>query len=146
MSNVNKVILIGRLGADPEVRYTTEGSSVASFRIATSETWKDKSGNKQERTEWHSIVAWRRLGEIAGEYLKKGSLVYIEGRIRSREYEAKDGTKRRVFEIEATDMKLLPSGGGGGGSSFRDDRRMGGGPREPAEPDFIPEVEDDIKM
>ena len=101
MSNVNKVILIGRLGADPEVRYTTEGSSVASFRIATTETWKDKSGSKQERTEWHSIVAWRRLGEIAGEYLKKGSLVYIEGRIRSREYEAKDGTKRKVFEIEA---------------------------------------------
>jgi single-strand DNA-binding protein len=145
MSNVNKVILIGRLGADPEVRYTTEGSSVASFRIATSETWKDKSGNKQERTEWHSIVAWRRLGEIAGEYLKKGSLVYIEGRIRSREYEAKDGTKRRVFEIEATDMKLLPSGGGGG-SSFRDERRATGAPREQAEPDFIPEVEDDIKM
>jgi single-strand DNA-binding protein len=145
MSNVNKVILIGRLGADPEVRYTTEGSSVASFRIATTETWKDKSGSKQERTEWHSIVAWRRLGEIAGEYLKKGSLVYIEGRIRSREYEAKDGTKRKVFEIEATDMKLLPSGGGG--SSFRDERRPSVAPREHSEPDFIPEVEeDDIKM
>jgi single-strand DNA-binding protein len=146
MSNVNKVILIGRLGADPEVRYTTEGSSVASFRIATTETWKDKSGNKQERTEWHSIVAWRRLGEIAGEYLKKGSLVYIEGRIRSREYDAKDGTKRKVFEIEATDMKLLPSSGSGG-SSFRDERRPSAAPQGRTEPDFIPEVEeDDIKM
>jgi single-strand DNA-binding protein len=147
MSNVNKVILMGRLGADPEVRYTTEGSSVASFRIATTETWKDKGGNKQERTEWHSIVAWRRLGEIAGEYLKKGSLVYIEGRIRSREYDAKDGTKRKVFEIEATDMKLLPSGsGGGGGSSFRDERKASGSPREHAEPDFIPEVDDDVRL
>jgi single-strand DNA-binding protein len=144
MSNLNKVILIGRLGADPEVRYTTEGSSVASFRIATTETWKDKGGNKQERTEWHSIVAWRRLGEIAGEYLKKGSLVYIEGRIRSREYDAKDGTKRKVFEIEATDMKLLPSGGGG--ASYRDERRPSGVSREHAEPDFIPEVEDDVRM
>jgi single-strand DNA-binding protein len=149
MSNLNKVILIGRLGADPEVRYTTEGSSVASFRIATTETWKDKGGNKQERTEWHSIVAWRRLGEIAGEYLKKGSLVYIEGRIRSREYDAKDGTKRKVFEIEATDMKLLPSGSGGGGSgggaSYRDQGRAPGASQQHAEPDFIPEVEDDIK-
>ena len=145
MSNVNKVILIGRLGADPELRYTTEGSSVASFRIATTETWKDKNGNKQERTEWHSIVAWRRLGEIAGEYLKKGSLVYIEGRIRSREYEAKDGTKRRVVEIEATEMKLLPSGSGGG-SSFRDQGKPSGAVREHAEPDFIPEVDDDVRM
>jgi len=143
MSNVNKVILLGRLGADPELRYTADGTPVASFRIATSETWKDKNGIKQDKTEWHSIVAWRRLGEIAGEYLKKGRLVYIEGRIRSREYEGKDGIKRRVFEIEATDMKMIPTGA----TSERDDRATSGFKKEQAEDGFIPEVEeDDIGM
>lgn len=143
MSNVNKVILIGRLGADPELRSTGDGTSVASFRMATSESWKDKNGNKQEKTEWHSIVAWRKLGEIAGEYLKKGSLVYIEGRIRSREYEGKDGTKRKVFEIEATDMKMLSSRS----ASDRDERSASGFKKEHADPDFVPEVEeDDIRV
>jgi single-strand DNA-binding protein len=143
MSNVNKVILIGRLGADPELRYTTDGTSVASFNMATTETWKDKGGNKQEKTEWHRVVAWRRLGEIAGEYLKKGSLVYIEGRIRSREYDAKDGTKRKVFEIEATEMKMLSSRT----ASDRDEKTTSGFKKEHADPDFVPEVEDDdIRM
>lgn len=144
MSNVNKVILMGRLGADPELRYTAGNDAVANFRIATTDTWKDKSGARQERTEWHTIVAWRRLGEIAGEYLKKGSLVYIEGRIRSREYEAKDGTRRRVYEIEATDMRLMPSSY----SPDREERRFPGTPsRTPSsDDDFIPEVEDDIHI
>lgn len=143
MSNVNKVILLGRLGADPELRYTADGTPVASFRIATSETWKDKNGVKQDKTEWHSIIAWRRLGEIAGEYLKKGKLVYIEGRIRSREYEGKDGIKRRVFEIEATDMKMIPTGAPSG----RDDRGSNGFKKEHVEDGFVPEVEeDDISM
>ncbi len=108
MASINKVILIGRLGADPEVRSTADGTTVASFRIATSEAWKDKNGIKQERTEWHSIVAWRRLADFANNYLRKGMLVYIEGRIQSREYEARDNTKRRVIEIIATDIKLFP--------------------------------------
>ncbi len=143
MSNLNKVILIGRLGADPELRYTTDGTSVATFNMATTETWKDKNGNKQEKTEWHRVVAWRKLGEIAGEYLKKGRLVYIEGRIRSREYDAKDGTKRKVFEIEATDMKMLPSGT----AADREDRPASGFKRESAEDGFVPEIEeDDIRM
>jgi len=139
MSNVNKAILIGRLGADPELRYTTDGTSVASFNMATSETWKDKGGNKQEKTEWHRVVAWRRLGEIAGEYLKKGSLVYIEGRIRSREYDAKDGTKRKVFEIEATDMKMLSPRT----TSDKNERTTSGFNKEHTEDGFVPEVEED---
>lgn len=142
MSNVNKVILIGRLGADPELRYTTDGTSVATFNMATTETWKDKNGNKQEKTEWHRVVAWRKLGEIAGEYLKKGRLVYIEGRIRSREYDAKDGTKRKVFEIEATEMKMLPSGT----ALDREDKASSGFKRESVEDGFVPEIEDDIRM
>ena len=142
MSNVNKVILIGRLGADPELRYTTDGTSVATFNMATTETWKDKNGNKQEKTEWHRVVAWRKLGEIAGEYLKKGRLVCIEGRIRSREYDAKDGTKRKVFEIEATEMKMMPSGS----ALDREDKASSGFKRESAEDGFVPEVEDDVRM
>ncbi|MCX8110782.1 MAG: single-stranded DNA-binding protein [Syntrophorhabdaceae bacterium] len=141
--NLNKVLLIGRLGADPEVRYTTDGTPVASFRIATSETWKDKNGNKQERTEWHSIVAWRRLGEIANEYLKKGMLVYVEGRIQSREYEARDNTKRRVTEIIATDLKLFPKAM----TPITDDRRTPAQDKAHVDDVFVPEVEeDDIPM
>ena len=104
---VNKVILIGRLGADPEIRYTPSGAEVATFRIATSESWTNKSGEKEERTEWHRIVAWRGLAKICGEYLNKGKLVYIEGRLRTRSWEDKEGNKRSTTEIEATDMKML---------------------------------------
>jgi len=107
MASVNKVTLIGRLGRDPEMRYTTDGTPVATFSLATSETWKDKNGEKQEKTEWHNIVVWRRLGEIAGEYLKKGREVYLEGKIQSREYTDKEGVKRRAYEIVATEMKML---------------------------------------
>jgi len=108
---VNKVILIGRLGADPEIRYTPSGAEVATFRMATSETWTNKSGEKEERTEWHRIVAWRGLAKICGEYLNKGKLVYIEGRLRTRSWEDRDGNKRSTTEIEATDMKMLGSPG-----------------------------------
>ncbi|MCX8021162.1 MAG: single-stranded DNA-binding protein [Syntrophorhabdaceae bacterium] len=144
MSNVNKVILIGRLGADPELRYTTESTPVATFRIATTETWKDKNGNKQEKTEWHTIIAWRKLAEIASGYLKKGRLVYVEGRIRTREYDAKDGTKRRVYEIEATDMKLFPTGT----QSEKETPVKGADAVEMTKGDeeFPPEAEDDIPL
>jgi single-strand DNA-binding protein len=108
---INKVILIGRLGADPEIRYTPSGAEVANFRIATSEMWTNKNGEKEERTEWHRIVAWRGLAKICGEYLSKGRLVYIEGKIRTRTWEDKDGNKRTTTEIEATDMKMLGGGG-----------------------------------
>jgi single-strand DNA-binding protein len=112
---VNKVILIGRLGADPEIRYTPSGAEVATFRIATSESWTNKSGEKEERTEWHRIVAWRGLAKICGEYLSKGKLVYVEGRLRTRSWEDRDGNKRTTTEIEASDMKML----GGVGEASR---------------------------
>jgi single-strand DNA-binding protein len=108
MAGINKVILIGRLGSDPEVRYTPSGVAVANFNIATSEEWKDKdSGEKKERTEWHRIVAWRRLGEICGEYLSKGKQVYIEGRLQTRDWEDRDGNKRYTTEIVANDVQFL---------------------------------------
>ena len=141
MSNVNKVILIGRLGADPELRYTAEGAPVATFNIATTEVWKDKNGTKQERTEWHRVVAWRRLGEIAGEYLKKGRLVYVEGRIQSRNFEGRDGTKRRTYEIVASTLKMISTGIQGEGGRWRTEEEEA----VPPEDDFIPEIEDDIK-
>jgi single-strand DNA-binding protein len=146
MSNLNKVLLVGRLGKDPEVRYTNDGTPVATFTMATSETYKDKSGTKQERTEWHNIVVWRKLAEIAGEYLKKGRLVYIEGRIQSREYEGKDGVKRRAYEIVASDMKMFPTGQGQGQNQSypQEERRSFGSSRSQYEDDFVPE--DDVPM
>jgi single-strand DNA-binding protein len=108
---VNKAILIGRLGADPEIRYTPSGAEVATFRIATTETWTNKNGEKEERTEWHRIVAWRGLAKICGEYLNKGKLVYIEGKIRNRSWEDKEGNKKTTTEIEATEMKMLSPAG-----------------------------------
>jgi single-strand DNA-binding protein len=108
MAGVNKVILIGRLGRDPEVRYTPSGVAVANFTIATSDEWTDKNtGQKQERTEWHRIVAWRRLGEICGEYLHKGSQVYIEGRLQTRSWEDGDSNTRYTTEIVAQNMQML---------------------------------------
>lgn len=114
---VNKVILIGNLGADPEVRYMPSGGAVANISIATSEAWKDKNtGEMQERTEWHRVVFYNRLAEIAGEYLKKGSKVYIEGRIRTRKWEDKEGKERYTTEINADSMQMLDSRGGGSAS------------------------------
>jgi single-strand DNA-binding protein len=123
MASLNKVILIGNLGRDPETRYLPNGDAVANISVATTETWKDKAGEKQEKTEWHRVTLYRRLGEIAGEYLKKGSQVYIEGRIEYREYE-KDGVKRYSTDIIASEMKMLGSRGGGGGGEPMD--REGG--------------------
>ncbi|MFC2613722.1 MAG: single-stranded DNA-binding protein, partial [Eikenella corrodens] len=104
---LNKVILIGNLGRDPEVRYLPSGDAVANFSIATSENWKDRNGQRQERTEWHNISMFGRLAEIAGQYLKKGSKVYIEGRIQSRKYTGKDGIERTAYDIVASEMKML---------------------------------------
>jgi len=119
---INKVILVGNLGRDPEIRYTPSGMAVANFTIATSEKWKDKqSGEMQERTEWHRIVAWGRLGEICGEYLSKGRQVYIEGRLQTRQWE-KDGVTRYTTEVVAAEMKMLGAKGQGGGGSQSNDQ------------------------
>lgn len=115
--SLNKVMLIGNLGKDPELRYTTSGVAVATFTIATNESWKDQEGNLQERTEWHNIVAWRKLAEICGEWLKKGKKVYIEGRIQTRSYDDKNGVKKYVTEIVADDLIMLDGGGGAGRSA-----------------------------
>jgi single-strand DNA-binding protein len=111
--SLNKVMLIGNLGKDPELRYTTSGVAVATFSVATNESWKDQDGNLQERTEWHNIVAWRKLAEICGEWLKKGKKVYIEGRIQTRSYDDKNtGVKKYITEIVADSMIMLDSKGG----------------------------------
>ena len=115
MAGVNKVILVGNLGRDPEVRYTKSGQAVASFSLATSERWTGKDGNKEEKTEWHRIVAWGKLGEICGEYLSKGKQVYIEGRLQTREWEDNDGNKKQTTEIVANNMTMLGQAGGGSG-------------------------------
>ncbi|MDX1626513.1 MAG: single-stranded DNA-binding protein [Wenzhouxiangellaceae bacterium] len=113
---INKVILIGNLGADPEVRYTQSNSAVCNLRIATTDQWRDKqTGENQERTEWHNVVLFQRLGEIAGEYLRKGSKVYIEGRLQTRKWQDRDGNDRYTTEVVANDMQMLDSRGGGGG-------------------------------
>ena len=109
---LNKVILIGRLGRDPETRFMPNGEAVCNFSVATSESWKDSNGQKQERTEWHNITMYRKLAEIAGQYLKKGSQAYLEGKIQSRKYQGKDGIERTAYEIIANEMKML-----GGGNS-----------------------------
>ena len=109
---LNKVILIGRLGRDPEVRYMPNGEAVCNFSIATSETWNDRNGQRVERTEWHNITMYRKLAEIAGQYLRKGSQVYLEGRIQSRKYQGKDGIERTAYDIIVNEMKML-----GGGNS-----------------------------
>jgi len=115
---VNKVILIGNLGADPEVRYSASGSAITNARLATSDQWKDKqTGEQQERTEWHRVVFFGRLAEIAGEYLKKGSKVFVEGRLQTRKWQGQDGQDRYTTEIVVNDMQMLdgPGGGMGGG-------------------------------
>ena len=108
MASVNKVILVGNLGKDPEIRYMTNGDAVANVTIATSESWKDKaSGEKKEITEWHRLVFYRKLAEIVSQYLKKGSTVYVEGRIRTRKWQDKEGQERYTTEIEVTEMQML---------------------------------------
>jgi single-strand DNA-binding protein len=129
MASVNKVILIGNLGRDPEVRYTASGAAICNVTIATSRQWKDKtSGERQEETEWHRVVFYDRLAEIAGEYLKKGRPVYVEGRLKTRKWTDKDGVEKYTTEIVAAEMQLLGGReGGGGGMGGGDD--MGGGSR-----------------
>jgi single-strand DNA-binding protein len=143
MASVNKVILIGNLGRDPETRYTTGGDAVTNLNIATSETWKDKAGEKQEKTEWHRVVLFGRQAEIAGEYLKKGRSVYIEGRLQTKKYTDKDGVEKYSTEIVGDRMQLLGSrdgGGGGGDAEFSGGggggarREGGGGPSGAAKP------------
>ena len=107
--SINKVMLIGRLGKDPEIKYTPSGAPVAKFTLATDEVFKDRAGEQQRRTEWHTIVAWNKLAEICGEYLTKGKQVYIEGSIRSRQWEDQSGNKRTAYEIVAREMKMLGS-------------------------------------
>ena len=114
--SVNKVILIGRLGKDPETRYMTSGEAVTNATLATSENWKDKSGEKQEKTEWHNLVFYRRLAEIAGEYLKKGSQIYVEGKLQTRKWQTKEGQDRYTTEIVVNEMTML--GGKSTGGSF----------------------------
>ena len=139
MSGINKAILVGRLGSDPEVRYTPSGVAVANFNIATSEEWKDKdTGEKKERTEWHRIVAWSKLGEICGEYLSKGRQVYVEGRIQTRSWEDRDGNKRYTTEIVASDVQFL--GGRDAGPGARAD---GGAPASSFESSPVQAPEDD---
>jgi len=119
---INKVILVGNLGRDPEIRYTPSGVAVANFTVATTERWKDKqSGEMKEQTEWHRIVAWRRLGEICGEYLSKGRQVYIEGKLQTRQWE-KDGVTRYTTEVVASEMKMLGAKGQGGGGHQSNDQ------------------------
>ena len=129
---VNKVIIVGNLGADPETRAMPSGSTVANLRIATTENWKDRqTGEQQERTEWHRVVLFGRLGEVAAEYLRKGSQVYIEGSLRTRKWTDKQGTERYSTEIVGNDMQMLGGRGGGGGGGGGGERSSGGGSRPP---------------
>lgn len=140
---LNKVILIGRLGRDPEVRYMPNGEAVCNFSVATSEKYTDKNGQRQEATEWHNVTMYRKLAEIAGQYLTKGSQVYLEGKIQSRKYQGKDGIERTAYEIIANEMKML----GGGNDSGQQSNQTPSQPRRqapatPAAP--VEDVDDDI--
>ncbi len=128
---VNKVILVGNLGRDPEVKYTQSGTAVANFSLATTRRWNDKDGQRQEKTEWHRIVAWRRLAEIVGQYMGKGKQVYIEGRLETRQWEDRDGNTRYTTEVVADNIQMLgraSDGGGGGGQSYGGPGGGGGDP------------------
>ena len=156
-SGVNKVILVGNLGRDPEVRYTTNGTAVANLNLATARRYRDRDGNWQEETDWHRVVLFGRLGEVAGEYLSKGRQIYIEGRLQTRSYE-KDGQTRYITEVVGNDMQMLGGGGGGGGrggggggswdqsapQSFDQSAPQGGGSSGGGQPDFDQDFEDDI--
>jgi single-strand DNA-binding protein len=146
MASVNKVILIGNLGADPETRYLPSGDAVTNIRIATSEKWKDKSGSQQEHTEWHRIAFFGKLAEIAGEYLKKGSPVYVEGRIRTRKWQDKDGQDKYSTEIVADRMQLLGGRGGGAEPMTRESAQPAAGGARPQgrKGGAFDEMDDDI--
>jgi single-strand DNA-binding protein len=147
MIGVNKVILIGNLGKDPELRYTPSGQPVATFSLATTERWNDRNGQRQDRTEWHNIVAWGKLGELVNQYLKKGRSAYIEGRITTRSWDDKDGNKRYKTEIVANQIQFLNTNtqsNGDGGNSF--DQGMPDYSMRPSEPgpETAPVAEDDL--
>lgn len=145
---VNKVILIGNLGKDPELRYLPSGGAVANVTLATSESWKDKqTGERQERTEWHNVVFYSRLAEIVGEYLRKGSKIYVEGRIQTRKWQDKTGADRYTTEIIAGEMQMLDGRGEGGGGGGSPARRSSAPAREDATADVgggAPDFDDDI--
>ena len=150
--SVNKAILVGNLGKDPELRYTPSGTAVCTFSMATTDRFKNKQGEQQDRTEWHNIVVWAGLAEICGKYLTKGKQIYIEGRIQNRSYDDRDGNKRYISEIVATEMQMLGRAGDQGGGSGSSSGTGGGGSRQtaqfnehsggPEEPPFNPD--DDI--
>lgn len=149
---INKVIIVGNLGQDPETRHMPSGGAVTNVSIATSETWKDKqTGEQKENTEWHRVVFFNRLAEIAGEYLKKGSKVYVEGRLQTRKWQGQDGQDRYTTEIVANEMQMLDSRGGGGGGGDYGGGGMGGGQQSapqsegaPAQPKNFDDFDDDI--
>ncbi len=145
---LNKVMLIGNLGADPEIRYTGSGSAVANVRLATAESWRDReSGEQQERTEWHRVVFFSRLAEIVGEYLKKGSQIYVEGRLQTRKWQDRDGNERYTTEIVANEMQMLGSRGSAGGGqnpSPMPDRAVTEAPAPAAAEQPMGDFDDDI--
>jgi len=143
--SVNKVILVGRLGRDPELKYTASGVPFCRFSMATDDTWNDKaSGERQERTEWHNIVAWDRLAEICNQYLTKGRLVYIEGSLQTREWDDQDGNKRKTTEIRARDMVLLGGGENAGGGQRRTATAEAAGDSSPSSAPTSTITDDDI--
>jgi single-strand DNA-binding protein len=147
MGSVNKVILVGNLGRDSELRYTPGGAAVATLNLATTEVWNDKSGTKQEKTEWHRIVLWGKQAESLQEYLTKGKQIYVEGRLQTRQWDDKDGTKRYTTEIKADRITLLGGGSGGGGASRAGSGggdRGGPGSGGMDEPPVEPLTDDDI--
>jgi len=139
MASVNKVILIGNLGKDPEIRTTPQGTALARFSVATTTTWKDNSGAKQERTEWHDVVAWERLAQICGEYLHKGKMVYVEGSLQTRSWEDQNGQKRYKTEVKANNVVMLSPRVDGAGAAAR-----AAAPREISEGAEAPTYDDDV--
>ncbi|MDH5481211.1 MAG: single-stranded DNA-binding protein [Nitrosomonas sp.] len=147
MASVNKVILIGNLGKDPETRYMSNGEAVTNITLATTDSWKDKTGEKQEKTEWHRVTFYRKLAEIAGEYLKKGRQVYIEGRLETRKWTDKSGVDRYTTEIIANDMKMLGSRSGSGSFDLNDKEESNAAPNQSASSKSgggFDDMEDDI--
>ena len=148
MGSVNKVILVGNLGRDAELRYTPGGAPVSSFSLATTEIWNDKGGQRQEKTEWHRIVLWGKTAESLNEYLTKGKQIYVEGRLQTRQWDDKDGNKRYTTEIKCDRVTLLGGGGGGGrgggSDSYGGGRSSGGGGGQMDEPPVEPITDDDI--
>src|SRR5258705_11784372 len=148
MGSVNKVILVGNLGRDAELRYTPGGAAVATLNLATTEVWNDKGGQRQEKTEWHRIVLWGKQAESLQEYLTKGKQIYVEGRLQTRQWDDKDGKKKYTPEIKAARITLRGGGGGGAGRSGGTDRAERSGPSAPQgggdEPPMEPITDDDI--